>query len=484
MKKKILIVQFRHESNSFCPKKADEQAFRNMTFLVGEEVFSKQRGQRDEMGAFLDVLEKYDEFELIPCVGLSASPSGPVTSNVYDFVLTKIADCINKHKHFDGVLLSCHGAMVAEGHDDGEGDLFEFIRNLLGYDIPLIATLDLHANVTDKMAHLATALIPYEKYPHIDTYETGLKAANIMAKTLLGEINPFMAYRKIPFLLPLLPDSSPQLSPLYACAHKLNEQSEVLIARFTHGFFPSDIEELGMSVLIVTNNNKQFAEECADELYSLICSNIPRLNTSYMTLDEALDRVASFSEGPVVLADASDNPGAGGLGDTTHILRAILNRGITGAAIATITDAESVEKCIAAGVGSEVQLNLGGWSDPEYSGGPLYVTAYVKKISDGKYMSKAQMSYGVEFKHGKTAVVEIAGNLVLITSIARQPYDIEIFIYHGINPRDHKLLVVKSAIHYRATFENVASEMIPLALAGYSVPVAQKYKYKKWKGSV
>ena len=224
MKKKILIVQFRHETNSFCPKRADMQAYKNATFFLGDEVFEKQRGVRNETGGFLDVLEKYDEFELIPCVGMVATPSGPVTAEVYEFAVKHITDAIKKHAPIDGVLLNSHGAMVADGHDDGEGDLWEIIRELVGYDIPLISTLDLHGNVTNKMARLATALVPFEEYPHIDTYETGVKAAELMADTLLGKINPVMEYRKIPFLQPLLPSASKQLLPIYDCANKLKQK--------------------------------------------------------------------------------------------------------------------------------------------------------------------------------------------------------------------------------------------------------------------
>ena len=484
MKKKILIVQFRHETNSFCPKKADMQTYRNMTFLTGDQVFEKQRGLRSETGGFLAVLEKYDEFELIPSVALAATPSGPVTSEVYDFVLKEVTSVIKQHGSFDGVLINFHGAMVAEGHDDGEGDLLEIIRGMVGRDIPIITTLDLHGNVTDKMASLATALIPFNEYPHTDTYETGCKAAELMAETLLGKIKPVMSYRKIPFLQPLIPSASAELSPIYALAKELNNKPDVLSVRFTHGFFPADIAELGMAVLVVTDGNKKQADECADKLCRFITDNLSRLKATYVTLDEALDKITSSNDGPFVLADSSDNPGAGGLGDSTHILREILKRGVRGAAVATITDPAFVEKCIESGVGTTIETELGGWSDPDYSGGPLKVSAYVKKISDGKYKSKAQMSYGTEFKHGKTAVVEIEGNYVIVTSISRQPYDIEIFRNHGITPEDMKILVVKSSIHYRATFKDVAKEMIPLALAGYSVPIPQIYKYKKWKGKV
>lgn len=484
MKKKILIVQFRHETNSFCPKKADAEAYRNMNFYVDDEVFEKQRGLRNETGGFLSILEKYSEFELIPCVGMAASPSGPVKADVYDFVVKKVTDVIKKHSPIDGVLLNSHGAMVAEGHDDGEGDLFEIIRGMVGWDIPLISTLDLHANVTDKMAKCATALVPFNEYPHTDTYETGCKAAEIMADTLLGKIKPVMSYRKIPFLQPLLPSASPQLSPIYAHAEETAKKHGALSLRFTHGFFPADITELGMAVLAVADSNKQLADECADSLFDFISERLADLKADYITLDEALDKISSSDDGPFVLADSSDNPGAGGLGDTTHILREILNRGIKGAAVATITDPGFVQKCIESGVGTVVESELGGWSDTDYSGGPLKVSAYIKKISDGRYISKSQMAYGVEFNHGKSVVVQIAGNHVIVTSISRQPYDIEIFRNHGITPEDQKILVVKSSIHYRATFKDVATEMIPLALPGYSVPVPQIYKYKKWKGKV
>lgn len=484
MKKKILVVQFRHETNSFSIIPADEKAYRNFRFDVGEEVFPAQRGIRNEMGAFLDVLGDRDEFELIPTVALAATPSGPVTADVYDFVLNEIRNVVDTHAPFDGVLLNCHGAMVAKGHDDGEGDLFEFIRNLVGWDIPLISTLDLHANVTVKMAKCATALVPYECYPHTDAYETAVVAAHLMADTLLNKIKPVMTYRRIPFLCPLLFDKSPQISPIYEFIKRINSHPDVLSLRFTHGFFSADIEEMGMAVLSITNDNRALSEKLADELVLFIEDNSANLKNTYITLDEALDIAVNSSKSPVVLADASDNPGAGGVGDTTHILRSILKRGITGAAIATITDPSSVEKCIKAGVGAKVALKLGGWTDPEYSGGPVDVTAYVKMITDGKYMVKGDMMQGTIVNHGTTVVAEIAGNTVLISSIAFQPIDLEVFRSHGIVPEEQKILVTKSAVHYRASYGTVASEMFTLSLPGYSVPVPQAYKYKKWKGKV
>ena len=374
-----------------------------------------------------------------------------------------------------------HGAMVAEGHPDAEGDILEMLRNHLGWEIPIVSSLDLHANVTAKMAKCASALVPFEHYPHVDTYDTAKAAAQIFADALLGKTRPVMAYRRIPHLMPLFPTEKAEIRPLYDLAHRLEEKPGVLSARFTHGFFAADIEEMGMTVLTVTDGDPALAEEAADALAQEIQKRKDTLYEDYLTLDQALDMAMEPGEGPVVIADTSDNPGAGGIGNTTHILRRILERKLTGCALAMIVDPKSVAVCEKAGVGATVDLSLGGWSDPKYSGGPVQVTAYVKAITDGQYVNKGQMSRGATMKFGKTAVLEIEGNWVLVTSLSCQPYDMEILISHGITPTDMKLLVVKSSIHYRATFGTVARAMLPIPLPGYMDPRPETFPFRVWK---
>jgi len=482
VKKKILIVQFRHETNVFSPTKADEQAFRNVRFVVGDELFSGQRGIGTEVGAFLKVLECRDDVELIPTVGLYATPSGPVTEGVYNFVLEQVANAIKENGPIDAVLIDSHGAMVAEGHPDGEGDLYEMIRGMVGEKVPIIASLDLHANITEKMASCANALVCYECYPHTDNYETGLNAVYMMADTLDGKLDPVMAYRRIPFLLPFFPHDYPEMKPLYDKAKELEARPGIRVVRFAHGFFPADIEEMGMSVIVVSNGDRAAAEAAADELKAVIEENIPNLKREYPTLDAALDVAEVPGDKPLVLADCSDNPGAGGVGDTTHILRRIMERGITGAAVALICDPESVEACVKAGVGSTVSLKLGGKSDAAYSGGPLEVEAYVRMITDGKFYNKGKIQRGALSNMGRTAVIDVAGNTVLVTTLPKQALDAEMFRSHGITPEDKKILVVKSSIHYRADFGPIAREMIALSVPGYAVPVPEGYEYKNWKG--
>lgn len=483
MKKKILIFQFRHETNSFSPNKADMAAYKSQTFLVGEKVFDALSGTQMEVGAFLDVLKSREDIEPIPVVALSATPMGNVTEDVFDFVANKIKEAVDNYGQPDAVLIELHGAMVAENHSDAEGDLLKIIREITGNDIPVISTLDLHANVTEKMTENSTMLVPIEKYPHTDEYETGHVAAMCMLNILDKKSNPTMSYRKIPYLLPLIPSESSQLQPLYqACKEFERAYENVIYVRFTHGFFASDIEEMGMMVIVATENDQKLADEIADKMEALIVENIPNLKQKYMTLDEVLDIAMTPGDKPVVIADASDNPGAGGLNDTTHILRRILERGITGAAIATILDPDSVKRCIESGVGTTLRLSLGGKSDKKYSGGPVEVTAYVKAITDGNYIFKGPMYTGVTAIHGITAVVEISGNTVLVTSLPRQPFDLEIFRRHGIAPEEQRILVTKSAVHYRASFGEVAREMHTVVLPGYSVPDPDGYTYKNWKG--
>ena len=482
MKKKILIVQFRHETNVFSPAKADEKAFENVRFHVGEQLFPNQRGMGTEVGAFLEVFEQRDDVELIPTVGLYATPSGPVTKSVYDFVMSEVAKVINENAPIDAVLIDSHGAMVAEEHPDGEGDLYEMIRNMVGEEVPIIASMDLHANVTEKMAACANALVCYECYPHTDNYETGLNAAYMMADAIDGKFEPVMAYRRIPFLLPLFPHDYPEMKPLYDKAKELEKRPNIRFVRFAHGFFPADLEEMGMSVMVVANGDRAAAEAAADELKAVIEENIPNLKRKYPSLDEALDIAEAPGDGPVVLADCSDNPGAGGVGDTTHILRRILERGITGAVIALICDPKSVEECVKAGVGSTVSLKLGGWSDPAYSGGPVEVQAYVRMITDGLFRNKGKIQHGSLCNMGKTAVIEVAGNIVLVTTLPKQALDTEMLRSHGITPEDHKIIVVKSSIHYRAAYGPISRDMIALSVPGFAPPVPELYSYKNWKG--
>ena len=239
--KKILTLHFEHETNSFSPHAANEQAFRDSLFEIGDISYTTQRGLGTEFSAFLSKFADREDIELIPTVALCAAPSAPVTEDIYDLVVSEFDKAIDEHGTPDGIIMHLHGAMVAENHLDAEGDLLEHIRERVGGNIPVVASLDLHANITEKMARLATALVADEEYPHTDRYETGMAAANILDGALFGGQKPIMAYCRVPYLLPLFPTEYKPIRPLYELAREIEKRDGVLSVRFSHGFFPSDI---------------------------------------------------------------------------------------------------------------------------------------------------------------------------------------------------------------------------------------------------
>jgi len=478
--KKLLVAEFRHETDSFCPQKADMEAYRQRALHVGrEEMENAYRGVRNELGAFLDVFDKRDDVRLIEVLGMAAMPSGPVTAEVYEFARSHILGALRREQP-DGVLLAMHGAMVAEGHDDAEGDLLEEIRGLLGRDKPLVASLDLHANITSKMARSADALVPYREYPHTDMYETGYLAAKIMEGMLDGVCHPAMGYRRIPYLNPMFPSALPQIRVFLDMCREEEKRNGAIMVRLAHGFFPSDIEEMGMAVVAVTDGNAALAQEIADRVGKAVWAGRNTLRRVFPTLDEALSMLDEPGEGPLVIADASDNPGGGGLCDTTFILREVLDRGLQGFAFAMITDPDSARRCAEAGVGGEVDLMLGGMSDPAFSGGPLAVHARVKHLTDGLYRNRDEMNQHALNRLGTTAVVEAGGNLVIISTNRLQPYDAEIFRHCGISPERQRALVVKSAAHYRNSYGKFARKLVEVSLPGFVVPVPDHLPFKNW----
>lgn len=480
MKHRILIAEFKHETNSFCPIPADRTAYGERRFLFGQDVTAQFTGIEEEIGAFLDVLGGRPDYALYPCIAFDASPSGPVTADVYDLALQSLTEMLEHDGPFDAILFSLHGAMVAEGHPDGEGDLLEFLRQRIGPDAPIVATLDLHANITPKMAANATALIPYEEYPHTDVYRTGLLAAQLLDEILTQGLSLQSGYQYIPFLLPLFPTDFPEMARFYAMARKYLDDPDVCYVRIGHGFFPADFSGMGMSVVAGVCGSKERAQEIAAELAAHIWEERDTLCRSYPTLDEALTAVAASEAGPIVLADASDNPGAGGVGDTTHLLRGVLQRGLTGGAFATIHDPESVQLCREAGTGATLRLKIGGKSDPAFSGGPLEAEVKVLRLTDGCYYNRDEMCRGALVRLGNCAVVEVGGNHVILSSYRSQSYDLEVFRSCGIQPEAQRFLAVKSAVHYRASYGTVARRMIDLALPGYAVPVPDGLPYRNW----
>lgn len=477
---RIFIGMFFHETNTFWPYTTGMKEFIKRDYYIGDEIARKYKGTRSTIGGFIDILEKHD-VEMIYSVAAFAEPYGLVTAEAFEQIKDKLLSDLAAAGKVDGVLLGLHGAMVSEADEDGEGNVLEAVRNIVGPDVPVMGTIDLHANVTDKMIKNADVLIPYHEYPHVDIYDRALYAAEIMMKTLNGEMKPVMCYRSLPLLATLVETKNDVYRPLMDACDNARKQPGMLEASLLHGFFTADIADAGVCALTISDGDEKLAQKAADELAALAWEHRDILvKIPTYTPEEAIAEAAQ-TEGTVVFADICDNPGAGSSSDGTKLLHALLDAGVTNVACGMINDPETVEQCHAAGVGSYIDVKLGGKFAPDKLGAPIERKAYVKTLSDGRYIHRGPMHAGTEANVQKSAVIVIDGITIVVSAVARQAYDIEVFQSHGLTLKDFKILVVKSSVHYRAAFGPHAAKMLSVECPGVIVINPKDLDYKNVK---
>lgn len=468
--KYIYAASFLHESNTYSNHISDFAWFQKRCWKIGDEVLERFRGVRTEFGGFMDAFSEYRNMELVPILAAEATPSGPVSAEVARKVQEKICKVLSEAPQVDGILLSLHGAMVTESSEDGEGDLVEAIRGVVGPDVPIYATLDLHANVTEKMVKYIDIMIPYDCYPHTDKYDRGLQAAHLLVRTIQGDCKPVMAVKKIPMLMPLISSGDDAMKPVLKCIEHYENQPGILNASFTHGFISADIEEMGVAVQVVAINLEK-AQAIAESVAQTIWQQREQFASQYCALDELEQLCIPQSSGTVVLSDGPDNPGGGAYADDVRVLRKLLEIGCKDAVVALIYDPESVDRCISAGEGATVELELGG----KFSGmEPLRCTALVQRITDGKYRNHGPMNPGLQMDLLGTALVEIEGIRVIVVKNPTQPYDFALMELHGINPRQERIIVLKSAVHFRGAYGPIAERIVLLSYPGVCILSPQK----------
>ena len=476
--KRIVLGTFSHETNVLSNIKTDLSEFRKRHLFNGDEIPPHFRGTKTAAGGLIDGCEK-NGFEFVETVHASATPSGTITEEAYEYILGGILDGIKAAKPFDGVALHLHGAAVAEGHDDVEGDVLGEVRKLIGRK-PLVASFDLHANYTEKMVKEADILVGYDTYPHVDEYERAVESIDLLAKIMEGKLKP----TRVLCQPPMLPALQAQFTGRYPMtklieeAHRMEQMPGVEAVTVAAGFPWSDIKEAGMSFIVITNDDQKLAEALAQELSDLAWSIRRDFLVKPMPVRDALKRVKAAREGPIVLADIGDNPGGGTPCDGTLVLEAVLDEGLKGGVFGVIWDPAAASKAAKAGPGKEIEVSLGGHTD-RLHGKPLKLKALVKSVSDGKWIVKGPMGTGSETDMGLTAVLRVADNDLIVTSLRLQPLDLELYRSQGIEPTDAKFIVVKSSVHYRASHEHIAKEIIELDTPGLTSPRLAGFKFKK-----
>jgi microcystin degradation protein MlrC len=468
---RIAVGAFLHETNTFAPTKATYDDFVHgggwPGMATGGDVLKVMRNINLGLAGFTG--EAWNNgWELVPTISCGATPSAHVTKDAYERIVKVMVDGIRAAGPLDAVYLDLHGAMVTEHLDDGEGEVLRRVREAIGKDVPLVASLDLHANVTPEMMEQADALIAYRKYPHVDMAKTGRAAAKHLA-LLLGTKQKFAkAFRQLPFLIPISWQCTND-QPTKGIYEKLAalQSDAVPTLSFAPGFPAADFEHCGPSVFAYGRTQGD-ADAAADEMTKIVIGHEDDFDGRIYTPDEGVRHAMELSKTakkPIVIADTQDNPGAGGDSDTTGMLRALVRNEAKRAAIGAIYDPASAKAAHAAGVGASITLALGGKSGIP-GDAPYQETFVVENLSDGRFVAPGPFYGGRDMKMGPSACLRIGDVRVVVASHKAQLADQSMYRYVGIEPTEQAILVNKSSVHFRADFEPIAEKLLICAAPG------------------
>lgn len=487
---RILIAGYQHETNTFAPSLADWAAFTRgdsfPAFVQGAAMQAQLTGVNIPIGGFIDAARRQG-WQLLPSCWAGAIPSSFVTRDAFERIADTICADVQAARTggLDGIYLDLHGAAVAEHAADSEGELLGRLRAIVGPGVPIVASLDLHANVTHRMLREADALVSYRTYPHVDMADTGELAAQLLARRLkAGQREPQHA-RRLPYLIPLNAQST-WMQPaqgLYEALAELDKRHGTVLS-FCMGFPASDFDECAP---MVWGHGEQ-AQAAVEALYTLVAEPT-QWQMDILPAREAVIQALALADSaskPVVIADTQDNPGAGGDSNTTGMLHALLAQGAGKrypgqVALGLVYDAAAGRAAQAAGVGAEIELALGtavSTFSGQLSDPPVRGRFKVLAVSDGRVTLKGPMMRGLSVNLGPSACLEIEGVRVAVVSGKKQLLDRELLRMVGITAEQMRLIVVKSSNHFRADFQPIASQVLVAKAAG---PMAADPADLPWK---
>lgn len=484
----IFVSQFAHESNTFSAQRTGRDAFEAYREYYGEDALDQLADTSTEVAGVVDVAEEQG-LDLLPSIVTTASPSGPVTTEAYEHYSERLLDDVRAHRdELDGVLLVLHGAMVTEELPTGEGPLVSSVREIVGPDTPIAATLDLHGNISDELVETADLLVSYETYPHVDMRETGRTATELLARTVRGELDPTMHIERPP-VLPEEPFEDTNDGPMVELmdrARELEAASSVAKTNLLFGFHQVDNPTMGFSIPVVADGDAAAAREAARDLAELVWERRESFVGEYPEAAEAVSRAKDLvrakgdDEGPVVLGDLGPNAAAGGSADGTVLLRELIAQEAQNAGYAIVRDPEAVAACVEAGVGETVTLTLGGKTDALHGEPIRDLEGYVKAVTDGTFTRTGPMDRGTKSHLGRTVRLECGPDReisIIVTERLHSPRDAEIWRHVGIRPEALDILVVHGTNHFRADYGPLGSEVFVVDTPGVGSPIPTRYDY-------
>jgi microcystin degradation protein MlrC len=476
---RIFVAGFQHETNTFAPSRADWPAFESGSafpaFSHGHAMLDRLGGTSLPMGGFIREARRRG-WTLLPSAWAGASPSAHLTREAFERIADHIVADARKGG-FDAVYLDLHGAAVAEHVDDAEGELLQRLRAVIGPVMPLVTSLDLHANVTRRMLQHASAMSAYRTYPHVDGADTGARCAGLLAE-LWAHGRPWATHPvRLPFLLPLNAQCT-MMDPargVYARMAELDERSGVRLS-FAMGFPAADFDECG-PVIFGHGADAEAVHKAVQRVANEVMELRRDWSLDLLSPADAVQRalaLAGASDKPVVIADTQDNPGAGADSNTTGLLHALraagAGRRFPGqVALGLLYDPEAARIAHAAGIGAEIDLAVGKavrCFDGQLSDPPVRGRFKVLSLSDGVVPMHGPMTAGGTAHLGPSAGLELEGIRINVVSGQCQMLDLDLFRFLGVEPERMKLLVNKSSVHFRAAFAPIAAHILVAVAPG------------------
>lgn len=475
---RIAIGGISHETNTFCPP-TTLQMFREDVWCRGDEILTRFRGVRTYAGGMIDEAERLG-VTVLPTFAASTEPWGTITREAYETMVGELLDGLRRAMPLDAVCLGLHGAGVAEGVDHIENGIVEAVRGVVGSTTPIAVTLDLHGNLTPRLAELATGLFCVHEYPHTDSYERGQEAIAFLARVLRGEIRPAVVIETVPLLVPPSPSGLEPVASINAMCHRWEREPGMIDCVFVHGFTATDIPDVGASVIAVAERDPALARRAGRAVAGEIWAQRQAFQVKYPQPDDAVAQAVTLAASgtPVVINETSDNPGGGTPGDGTHLLRAMLKAGLTDSAFGTLYDPAVVGEAHRAGAGATIAVRLGGRHD-RLHGEPLEIEVYVKGLADGRFRLSTPMGYGYPMDLGKTARLIHSGVDIIVASKRTQVLDQEPFLLHGIDVRRCRIIGLKSSAHFRAGYAGIAKHIITTDPPGISTSTLTQFPYTR-----
>jgi microcystin degradation protein MlrC len=468
------------ETNSFSPVAGSWLHFPPGHVLRGEEMLAGRAGTRTEIGGAIEVARARD-VQLVPLVAaMTSAAAGPMDDAVFRALLDELLERLRAAGPLDGVLLVLHGAMSTQTIEDATGAVLAAVRAAVGPDMPLVATLDLHANVTQAMAETATAIVGYRTAPHIDLYETGERGMELLWRVANGMAHPLVALRRLPMIVPAengRTTDGPYAEVMDAAIERSGQQGVLDCSVFSVQPW-LDVADVGCSVLVTTDGDAALAGELADELAQMFWQRRQRFAVDLAPTAATIAQALASDRGPWVLADSADAPSSGAPGDSTAVLAHLLAARPALPCLHNIVDTPAAEAMARAGIGAELQLTIGARSGCTLYE-PLEVTGRVRLLADGDFVNRGLGFQGITFRRGLTGVLQV-GNIALV--VMERPviqWDPELYRSVGLEPRDARIVVVKSPAAFRAAYGPLAAEIHVLDAPGVCSPNLRSLPWRR-----